>query len=253
MNLWKSITPQLASLKSRVLVPELLRFVKEEYNKRPSQANEELLQVMLELFAQVNDAGSLHQQSAYTETILNLLANKKPALQKSALGCLLRHRRSAWHAYGQQLQSLCDPHQFRDQVRKFTLSTIEDTGIRRHVAPLYMRIIFGRLLTDQKQFSSAVFSALAQCTEVEVQLFLDLILAPLKSLGDFSGSADRILKSAEHLRKRMIDGEIRWGLLQALCNTIQHVLKYLAHKPGVNGPLLEFSLCLIALTYGISQ
>ncbi|KAA3674641.1 U3 small nucleolar RNA-associated protein 20 [Paragonimus westermani] len=186
------------------------------------------------------------------------------------------------YIHREQLERIIEPRTFRDEIRTFKLgTTISNPVHRAHVAPIFLRILYGRLQLSNKAFASAVFTNLAACSSSEFHMFLEMLLIPLSDdcilpsthCEQTSTSASTsLVASVRDLRSRVrrtCHGEhssISWPKLQALSRVLNHVLDYMGHRLSTTSLglddenssdsaahddadiLLRLGLCLTAMT-----
>ncbi|KAL5266183.1 hypothetical protein ACHWQZ_G003559 [Mnemiopsis leidyi] len=211
--LWNLLSeiPQIAEPKSRHLVPIILDF-REKYNnvygfrkqdislersekpggttagssKRETHINDEL-RAMLKLLSLFNNPKSLYKTAELQVMYSELLSNKQTDVQKLALECVLTYKEPALSEYKDELLTLVDDVNFRDQLSKFSVSgegTILKSDHRTVVFPVLLKIMFGKMgsrighakgKAGSKQRQGIVLRYLEACSEVEISLFFELV------------------------------------------------------------------------------
>ncbi|KAF7234478.1 hypothetical protein EG68_11210, partial [Paragonimus skrjabini miyazakii] len=293
-SLWRCLRPQSAGKKTRLLTPLLLQLIEYVCDRDKFMSYTVsircvsmnigvvmLLLVALGLFCTFNNIKSIYQEAEFRRALYELLTNRKPTIQKAAFHCLLAYKNPALNTYKEQLERIIEPRTFRDEIRIFKLDTaISNPAHRAHVAPILLRILYGRLQLSNKAFAPAIFTNLAACSSSEFHMFLEMLLIPLSDDSILpsahceqtsTNASTSLVASIRELRDRVRrtchgkHSSISWPKLQALSKVLNHVLDYMSHRLGTTSLglddespgdskahgdadiLLRLGLCLIAM------
>ncbi|CAH8587650.1 unnamed protein product [Dicrocoelium dendriticum] len=286
-SLWRCLRPRSAGKRTRFLIPLFLQLF-EFYSQRPlSRSVRELYLVTLELFSKLPNIKSIHLETQFRATLYEMLTNKRPDIQKAAFQCLLAYKNTALNTYKENFERIIDPRSFRDEIRTFKLDvTVRDPSQRLHVAPIYLRLLYGRLQASKSTLAPAILTNLASCSSTEFSGFLHLLLQPLlrecvippdASLPHSSSACLRLdslelVDFIQSLRDRVRlactgQDSLSWARLQAISTVLNHVLDYMGHRLGrLSFPdssedsgtvyadiLLRLGLCLTAVAQTIRE
>ncbi|KAG0148535.1 hypothetical protein CROQUDRAFT_75385 [Cronartium quercuum f. sp. fusiforme G11] len=148
----------------------------------------------LPLLSKFTNPKSLYRSQELRTAFYNLLADPDPSLRTLALDCVLSWKDGGIVRHQDNLRDLLDSSKFRDTLLKFSSASDGDQisdGDRAEVIPVAIRVLYGCMLmsggrgsTAQSQAPrrSAILSALKSCSASELDLLVDLMLSPLKSL-----------------------------------------------------------------------
>ncbi|CAL8069554.1 unnamed protein product [Calicophoron daubneyi] len=246
LSLWRCLRPGSAGRKTRFLTPLFLQTLRDEMQTRITKVSEELLLVMLDLYSKFSNIKSIYQEQQFRSAIYELLTNRRPAIQKAAFQCLVAYKDPALNNYREHIERIIDPQTFRDEIRTFKLdSSLASAEHRTHLAPVFLRILYGRLQLSKSLFAPAIFTNLASCSKDELAQFLELLLYPLlEERTEISSqvmitqlNSEGLVAFIDQLRKRVEDsclgkGVVCWPKLQALSKVLNHILDYMAHRLG---------------------
>ncbi|OON20446.1 HEAT repeat protein, partial [Opisthorchis viverrini] len=282
LSLWRCLRPISACQKSRLISPLALKIIHFGLEHGFTRSEEELLIVVLDLFSKFPNLKSICQEVEFRTALYELLTNKRPTIQSAAFKCLLAYKNPALNAYRDQLERIIEMKTFREEIRTFKLDTaVQNTAHRAHVAPIFLRILYGRLQLSKNSFAPAIFTNLATCSFDEFSSFLNLLFAPLLSMSISGGQtsilglpqdSNELIRLTDDLQDRvkqscLVERTLNWSKLQALSKVLNHVLDYMGHRLGAarialnhsdDGPpdtnknehvdiLLRLGLCLIAM------
>ncbi|CAH8864093.1 unnamed protein product [Trichobilharzia szidati] len=183
-------------------------------------------------------------QKEFKQAVYQLLKFKQPTIQKAAFKCLLAYKQPAISNYQEQIEKIIDPQTFRDAVRTFRLDTsLYSSDHRVHIAGVLLRILYGRLQLSKGQFTSAVFTNLALCTDAELNLFLSFLLDPLIKESESDEMAtlcneNKLNESIQYVRQRVqrtVQGNdsLSWPRLHALSKIVDQALMYMGHRLNI--------------------
>ncbi|GAA40425.2 small subunit processome component 20 homolog [Clonorchis sinensis] len=247
LSLWRCLRPISACQKSRLISPLALKIIHFGLEHGFTRSGEELLIVVLDLFSKFPNLKSICQEVEFRTALYELLTNKRPTIQSAAFKCLLAYKNPALNTYRDQLERIIEMKTFRDEIRTFKLDTaVQNTAHRAHVAPVFLRILYGRLQLSKNSFAPAIFTNLATCSFDEFSSFLNLLFAPLLSIS-ISGSqtstvgvpqdSNELIRLINDLQDRvkqscLVERTLNWSKLQALSKVLNHVLDYMGHRLG---------------------
>ncbi|KAI9252331.1 hypothetical protein BDA99DRAFT_563365 [Phascolomyces articulosus] len=152
----------------------------------------------LDMFAAFTNPKVMYKTDDMYSILMRLLSKGEVALQKAALECVFTWKHKSVTPYTDNLRNLLNEQRFRHEVFAF-LSTDEvqasiDPAHREQLMPIIMRILYGRLVqpaarrgksgarVNKESRRNAILGAVAICQPTEVQYFLDLALAPFKTV-----------------------------------------------------------------------
>ncbi|VDM01702.1 unnamed protein product [Schistocephalus solidus] len=235
LNLWRSITPVAVGKHARFLVPIFLKFVNFEFYGCPSKANEDVLICALDLFSQMPNLQSVAKHEELCLTVLRLLTNKRPVVQQAAFKTWLNLSPKGVAPYREDLEKILSLQSFREAVRVFKLDTSVAPEDRAIVAPILIRILYGRLHLSKENLAPAVLTNLADCTDTELGILLSLIIESFYSavgipIEDLSAGDASLPPDIARLRASL--GTNSWGRLQAICQVVENLLSFMGHRLG---------------------
>ncbi|XP_077399499.1 small subunit processome component 20 homolog [Vanacampus margaritifer] len=233
----------------------------EEKGKRqmkapPRRAAVKQLISHLNVFAKFTNPRSVYMESSLRELYNQLLCHQDQEIQRVALQCILTYKDPYIVPYKDNLEKLLDDKHFKEEIVHFNIS--EETGVvdashRAGLIPLLMRILFGRLRSKgssrfQSKASAATRSSiilrfLASCQEVELGIFIDLLLEPVchHSNGSCREAVQRALAETD------VGAVLPLGRQHSLLNIINVVIQKLGHLIEVHLPkVLQILLCVTA-------
>uniref|UniRef100_A0A3Q2YK22 UTP20 small subunit processome component n=1 Tax=Hippocampus comes TaxID=109280 RepID=A0A3Q2YK22_HIPCM len=233
----------------------------EERDKRqtkapPRRAASKQLIAHLNVFAKFTNPRSLYMEGSLRELYNQLLCHQDQQIQRVALQCILTYKDPYAVPYKENLEKLLDDKHFKEEIVHFNIS--EETGVvdashRAGLIPLLMRILFGRLRSKgSSRFqskasastrSSIILRFLAGCQEVELGMFVDLLLEPVSHHSD--GSCRDAVQRA--VAGTDIGAVLPLGRQHSLLNIINVVIQKLGHLIEVYLPkVLQILLCVTA-------
>ncbi|XP_018652844.1 hypothetical protein Smp_174740 [Schistosoma mansoni] len=291
--LWQCLRWKTAAKYTHFLTPLLLNIINSAIQSGLNKSTEQLLLTILNLYSQFNNIKSIYMEKEFKQNIYQLLKFKQPTIQNAAFKCLLAYKQSAINNYKEEIEKIINPQTFRDAVRTFRLDTsLFSSEHREHIGGVFLRILYGRLQLSKGQFTSAVFTNLAQCTNSELNLFLSFLLDPFvketecielstNTSNSTIVSLSDCIQSARQRVRHTIDGKdtLSWPRLHALSQIINETLNYMGHRLNIvsinendddpmdnsNNPielsnniqradiLLRLALSLLAMVYEVKQ
>ncbi|CAH8602824.1 unnamed protein product [Schistosoma curassoni] len=245
--LWQCLRWKIAAKYTHFLTPLLLNIISSAIQSGLNKSTEQLLLTILNLYSQFNNIKSIYMEKEFKQNIYQLLKFKQPTVQNAAFKCLLAYKQSAINNYQEQIEKIINPQTFRDAVRTFRLDTsLYSSEHREQIGEVLLRILYGRLQLSKGQFTSAVFTNLAQYTNSELNLFLSFLLDPFVketeciqlSTSTFSSTAISLSDCIQSARQRVqhtIDGKdtLSWSRLHALSQIINQTLNYMGHRLNI--------------------
>uniref|UniRef100_A0A3Q2XQB0 UTP20 small subunit processome component n=1 Tax=Hippocampus comes TaxID=109280 RepID=A0A3Q2XQB0_HIPCM len=217
---------------------------------------QERLIAHLNVFAKFTNPRSLYMEGSLRELYNQLLCHQDQQIQRVALQCILTYKDPYAVPYKENLEKLLDDKHFKEEIVHFNIS--EETGVvdashRAGLIPLLMRILFGRLRSKgSSRFqskasastrSSIILRFLAGCQEVELGMFVDLLLEPVSHHSD--GSCRDAVQRA--VAGTDIGAVLPLGRQHSLLNIINVVIQKLGHLIEVYLPkVLQILLCVTA-------
>ncbi|VDN10797.1 unnamed protein product [Dibothriocephalus latus] len=239
LNLWRAITPVGVGKYARFLMPVFLNFVNSEFYGRPSKANEDVLICALNLFSQMPNLQSVAKHEELSHTVLRLLTNKRPVVQQAAFKTWLNLSPKGVLPYREDLEKILSLQSFREAVRVFKLDTSVAHEDRAHVAPILIRILYGRLHLSKENLAPAVFTNMADCTDAELGIFLSLLIESFYSAvgvpnEDLPAGDASLPSDVACLRAAIATNS--WPRLQAICQVVENLLSFMGHRLGGLSP-----------------
>ncbi|VDP16064.1 unnamed protein product [Schistosoma margrebowiei] len=245
--LWQCLRWKIAAKYTHFLTPLLLNIISSAIQSGLNKSTEQLLLTILNLYSQFNNIKSIYMEKEFKQNIYQLLKFKQPTIQSAAFKCLLAYKQSAINNYQEQIEKIINPQTFRDAVRTFRLDTsLYSSEHREYIGGVLLRILYGRLQLSKGQFTSAVFTNLAQYTNSELNLFLSFLLDPFVketeciqlSTSTFSPTTISLSDCIQSARQRVqhtIDGKdtLSWSRLHALSQIINQTLNYMGHRLNI--------------------
>ena len=274
--------PHVAEKRSRLLVPLLLRWTKNELEDDVEthmvEANETSMdspdtvvdssnrglarkdrQTMLALFTHFNNPRVLYRSSEVFAALLSLLANGDVEIQRSALKAVFTWKLPAIQPYQENLLNILDDARFREEISVFVHVNEEGSLIeedhRNELMPVLLRILYGKMIArtgttsgrrGQAATRKLVLEALARFDESDVENFLKIAVKPLHDvilLSDSQLLEESILKERLSVRKQA-----------GLVNMIKDMLETLGNKLAPFTDVLANALtyCLVKATRSLS-
>ncbi|KAL1517967.1 hypothetical protein ABEB36_001661 [Hypothenemus hampei] len=147
----------------------------------------ETLQQKLAVFAQIKSPKSMYREPELYQLYLDLLKHKNPAIQKTALDCLMTYKFPYLVPYKDHLYNLIDEKKFKNEIVSFRIDQ-ESTEIqmqhRKNLIPLLLQIVFSKmnsktgLRTGGKASGqhrrNLILRFLAGCKENEMLSFVEM-------------------------------------------------------------------------------
>ncbi|KAG2222075.1 hypothetical protein INT45_007961, partial [Circinella minor] len=152
----------------------------------------------LDMFSAFTNPKVMYKTDDMYSILMRLLSKGEVGLQKAALEVVFTWKNRSVIQYTDNLRNLLNEQRFRHEVFAF-LSTDEvqasiDPAHRTELMPIIMRILYGRLVqpaarrgksgarVNKESRRNAILSAVSICQPTEIQYFIDLALAPFKSI-----------------------------------------------------------------------
>ena len=186
--------PSLAEKHGRDLVPILLSFASTNESSKTSRTK---LVAWLELFSKFVNPKALYASSDVYDFYMTLLPHPDRKLQELSLSCLLTYRPPTLTQYKDQLLLLFDDTKWRDEVTNLEIWKLE-ADERKEFVPVLIRIFFGMMLERKGHGSGgvdkrpALLSVLSSCSGDELELLIDLMVAPFLDQVNFDVSSDGV-------------------------------------------------------------
>ncbi|EAU91851.2 U3 snoRNP protein Utp20 [Coprinopsis cinerea okayama7 len=135
------------------------------------------------LFSKFANPKALYATSTLKSVYVLFLSHPYRPLQRIALTCLLTYKSPHLTSHEDKFRALLDDTRWRDELTTLELVNLEHRE-REEVVDVLTRLLFGLMLekkgrtrgTDRR---AAVLTALANCTDEELGLLVDLMLQPL--------------------------------------------------------------------------
>lgn len=243
-----ALVPTLLLEKSRLLNTLFFQLVKEDEDQQQVTSFEKVgvagiskrkkkLTVFLSSFSKVSQPRKLDKSSEFYTVLTHLVSNGDTKLQTLALDCIKNWQYPLFHQYMPVLQSLAQDGGSRvtDVLATFDLDVFHASSIhqeRTRVMDLFVRLLYGKLVTRQARASQAVvksrvsgvfgFLCREGCEEYR-DLMVKLMLDPLKSSS--RGGGDGAVQGYVGLSKQLV-GFL--GLVQDFIKILQrYCVKYL--------------------------
>ncbi|XP_041072044.1 small subunit processome component 20 homolog isoform X2 [Carcharodon carcharias] len=240
--------------------PEKLGFA---VGKRPRRAAVKQLIAHLKVFSKFTNPRSLYLEPKLKELYTQLLGHHYQDVQKMALECLFTYKHPHMLPYRENLQRLLEDKSFKEELIHFSIAeemTIVSAPHRAELIPVIMRILYGRMRskTGSKTQGRAaagtrmviVLNFLAGSLPQEIDIFLDLLLEPVKHLTEGSCLC-AVLQSVKALDMSKV---LPLGRQHSLLNGVEVVIKKLGHLIQDYLPkLLQIVLCMTASVSQILQ
>lgn len=266
--------PHIAEKRSRLLVPLLLRWTRNEMEEdvEASVDNPESVvestytvlarkdrQAMLELFSHFNNPRVLYRSSDVFAALLSLLSNGDVEIQKSALKAVFTWKLPGIQPYQENLLNVLDDARFREEISVFVHVNDEGTVIEKdhhsELMPVLLRILYGKIISrtgttsgrrGQAAKRRAVLEALARFDDGDMEKFVKISLEPLHDVVLLKGPRlleDSILDKGLSVRKQL-----------GLVNMMKDMLETLGNRlaPFTNVLANALIYCLIRATRGLS-
>ena len=172
----------LAEKHNRELVPHFLGLAgPDAISKLPKQK----LIAWLTLFSKFHNPKALYSTDTLRNLYMTLLSHADRALQTIALTCLFTYKSPHLSSHEDKIRLLLDETRWRDELTSLDFSVL-DPQDRSSVVDVVTRLLFGVMLEKKGRSRgadrrAAVLSTLAECTENELGLLVDLMLRPLGS------------------------------------------------------------------------
>ncbi|CAH2002387.1 unnamed protein product [Acanthoscelides obtectus] len=143
----------------------------------------------LAVFSQIKSPLSMYREPELYKLYFDLLQNKAPAIQKSALDCIMTYKNKSLTPYKDRLYNLVDENNFKHEITSFRIDKDSDMVQSEHrevLIPLVMQIVFCKmsakigLRTGGKSSGqlkrNQIVRFLAGCEEDEILIFLQKAL-----------------------------------------------------------------------------
>lgn len=108
-----------------------------------------LLIAQLKVFSKVNNPKTLYREPELSRIYMDLLTSKNVELQKSALDCLLAYKHKYLAPYRENLSSLIDEKNLKNELARFRIdkesSMLKDEH-REGLMPILMRLLYAKMV-----------------------------------------------------------------------------------------------------------
>ena len=266
--------PHIAEKRSRLLVPLLLQWTRNEIAEdaeacmhSPETVVESTYtvlarkdrQAVLELFSHFNNPRVLYRSSDVFAALLSLLSNGDVDIQRSALKAMFTWKLPGLQPYQENLLNLLDDARFREEISVFVHVNGEGSVIeedhRNELMTVLLRILYGKVIArtgttsggrGQAAKRRAVLEALARFDEDDMGKFVKVALEPLHDIVLLDGQRlleDPILKDRLSVRKQL-------GLVNMMKDMLETLGSRLAPFTIVLANALMY--CLIRANRGLS-
>ncbi|XP_040840145.1 small subunit processome component 20 homolog isoform X1 [Ochotona curzoniae] len=224
--------------------------------KKTRRAAAKQLIAHLQVFSKFSNPRALYLESKLYELYLQLLLHQDQTVQKITLDCIMTYKHPHVLPYRENLQRLLEDKSFKEEIVHFNLAednTIVKTTHRADLFPILMRILYGRMKnktgskTQGKSASGTrmaiVLRFLAGTQPEEIQIFLDLLLEPVKHF--LNGECQHaVVQAVEDLDLSRV---LPLGRQHGVLNSLEIVLKNISHLIGTYLPkILQILLCMTA-------
>ena len=271
--------PYIAEKRSRHLVPLLISWTgsrdddanvsPEGYSCEPATAFDRISgerwtmrerKAMLCLFQQFINPSVLYKSGVVYQTLLDLLTNGDVEIQRSALKVIFTWKNAALRPYEENLMNLLDETRFREEISILT-HTDDNLGIvrsedRKTLMPVLLRLLYGRSVAKtgsvggnkgQETKRKVVVAALASFGDQELELFVQIVLGPLRSVSLLYGGE----LSEEALKQEHMSVRKQVGLVKMLVNMLEVLGNRL--RPSLKSLLNALFYCLIRTSRALSK
>lgn len=191
------------------------------------------LSAYLEMFSKFTNPKALYRADELHALYLSLLSKGDAKLQQLALDCLFTFKSSSITPYKDNITMLMDDARFRDQLSKFSLSVKENDVInpshRQELMPIVIRLLYGKIIQRRGKGAGvhtrkqAILAALAGCHPSELEVFVDLMLAPFSALEGASSSSSEFAYADEDVLAGGIPGKQQIGYLTLLGDVLKQL------------------------------
>ncbi|KAL7274098.1 U3 snoRNP protein [Rhizina undulata] len=275
--------PQIAERRSRQLVPMFLDWTRMESSGDAVDAVDEAEDIpeasfssakwtrkdqisMLTLFSRFVNPKAIYKSETVYAALLNIVASGDTTIQSLALKCIFTWKIPAIRAYENNLNNLLDDTSFRDELTHFVQidedESMIQTSHREQLMPVLLRILYGRSLSRKNASSGKkgmesrriiVLASLANFTNAEKELFIDIALGNLKYAEFVEKTCiERYVLRSEalgsvHVSTRKLVGFVRMmeDMLKQLGSTIlpfvQNIMDALFYCLGVASKIIRES------------
>ena len=253
INLVNALTasPMLAERHSRDIVPVFLAFAARSPHLTSFVSTPEVapaafsgsrlnlkqlhakLAAYLELLSKFTNPKALYRTDELYALYLSLLSKGDGKLQQLALDCLFTFKSGSITPYKDNITMLMDDARFRDTLAKFSLSAKENDVInpahRQELLPILIRLLYGKLIQRRGKGAGvqtrkqAILAALAGCLPAELEVFVDLMLAPFAALEGASSSSSEFAFAADDVLASGIPGKQQIGFLTLLGDVLKQL------------------------------
>ncbi|XP_068744813.1 small subunit processome component 20 homolog [Montipora capricornis] len=163
--------------------------------RKSHRAAAKSLCIHLSLFTAFKGPKSLFKEPELRQLYMRFLTQKESEVQKLAVKCLMTYKFNYLQPYKENVERLLEDENFREELAHFSVDEergIVDSNHREGLMPILIRLLYGKMKrwtgtgTGGKAGvgtrRSVVLRFLASCPQHEMQIFMDLILAPFKHL-----------------------------------------------------------------------
>ncbi|XP_078664356.1 small subunit processome component 20 homolog isoform X2 [Branchiostoma floridae x Branchiostoma belcheri] len=176
------------------ITPEDVSLTDKVTRTRRKAASRSLV-VHLTLFSKFKNPKSLYLEPKLKELYLEMLKHREQDVQRSALACLMTYKAPYLTPYSDNLDRLLQDKEFREELTLFSIDQESSTVQQEHregLLPVLFRLLYGRMQhktgegTQGRQGvkvrTALVLRFLGGCTPHELEMFLEMILAPFSHL-----------------------------------------------------------------------
>ncbi|EIW80199.1 hypothetical protein CONPUDRAFT_124919 [Coniophora puteana RWD-64-598 SS2] len=208
---------------------------------KPRKMPRTKMHAWLTLFGKFVNPKAIYASETLRTLYLSLLAHPDRTLQRDALACMLSYRPPHLLPYAETFQTLLDDAKGRDALASLDFASVEPQA-RPEFVGVAIRLLFG-LMRERRGKSrigerrAAVLGALAACSEDELALLVDLMLAPL--------GTDSAARREGEFRIRDIRGEavspkVQVGFLNLLGDVLKNLgPSVLSYWPALVGATMD--------------
>ncbi|XP_052810287.1 small subunit processome component 20 homolog [Mya arenaria] len=212
-----------------------------ESKKRGKAATSSLV-VQLQLFSKFKDPHSVYREPELRKLYFDLLIHKNADVQKTAFKCIMTYKYGYLVPYRENFERLLDDKTFKNEIVLFSISqenSVVSPEHRPDLLPVLMRILYGKMHvktgkgTSGKQHShvrqSIILGFLNGCQHEELEVFIDLVFAPFKSL-----ITDNPVKMVRHIQANTdLTSVLPVKKMQGALGSIEMIFKKLGHLMDV--------------------
>ncbi|XP_066592766.1 small subunit processome component 20 homolog [Prorops nasuta] len=253
-----------ATDEDKLIISENNRDIKIVFSKN---FKTKLLLGQMEIFAKMNNPRTLYREPEIQKIYYDLLLSRNTDIQKAALNCLLTYKYKYLTPYKEQLNSLINEKNLKNELTRFRIdeeSNMIKTEHRSDLMPILLRIIYAKMTrkTGMRTGGKAggilrrklILRFLAGVQEDEMIMFINMAFRPLRK---YVTASEINLQLSVQVREIMNNVDLTNVIppkrMQSAVNLLGIIMEQFGAKMDKNllPNLLRMLLCILSEITGI--